>query len=249
MCGPTSAPRFSSPLAALSAFRLHNESGNIWSHLLACAACAALLARDGASLPWPLRVCLACGGACFAASVAYHAGLAYAGGAAAYGWLLAVDLAGVWAVNVGLALTTLAQAGACWPPAALAAAAALPALAAAAALAHARTPAARAAAFGLQAAARAAAPAAAAALGASHWSPADVAAHLCLELAALAGAAVNVSRWPERAAPRSLAAALAGSHTVMHVVVAAVFFANHAAALARAPAAAAAAAACAAAAV
>lgn len=212
--------------AVASSFTLHNETLNIWTHGVAAALAARALAAGAPDAA--TAGLLVCGFACFALSVTYHACMPATRGPRGYGTLLAADLAGVWAVNAGLSLVTTVQVGACWPTAAVAAAVAAPALAAAAALACATTPRARAAAFGLQAAVRSTTPMLAAAAGMSAWNADDVLAHLGLEAAVLIAAVLNVVRLPERMWPGSRVAAMASGHTIMHVVVAAVFFSFYA---------------------
>ena len=214
-----------------SLFSLHNETANIWTHALGVLL-TVFISVAGPQMPPAISLCLAAGGLCFSLSVAYHAGL-HVGGSRGYAALLAADLAGVWAVNAGLAAAQASQLAPCWPPLARIALWAAPAAAAAFGLVAGgmASPTARATAFAAQALVRAAAPLLLAAYGASHWVASDIRTHLALELAAAAGAVANVARLPERWWP-ALGHACS-SHTVMHVVVAAVFFTHHSVALDR----------------
>lgn len=231
--------------ALASVLSLHNETANIFSHLLpgvvaarwAAAALGGPLAGPAGGPAALVGLADAATAACLFCSVGYHTLMPATATRAAYDALLAVDVWGVWAVNVGAGAAvayTLLPCAASGAAAALRAALVLaPAAAMFVALAAcARTPRARALAFGLAWAARVGALVASAALRLAPWPPGRLLAHLAAEAAPALGAAANVARWPERLAPGRFD--FAHSHTLFHAAVAAGLLAQHALARARA---------------
>lgn len=232
-------PHGLSPAAALaSLFRVHNETGNIWVHLLAGAWLAA--AAGGLPLAEPHFLAVAAADAaaalCCGLSVVYHLWMPAAPTPAAYAALLSTDLMGVWAANTGSLVALAHLLFPCGSAAAVAACGALPAAGSLAwILVGARTPAQRLPAFAVVFLVRLGLIVATAAAAAAPWPPQLLAAHLAAEAAVVVGAVVNVLRLPERAFPGRFDLLL-NSHQLMHCLTAAALLAQHWALLERATA-------------
>jgi predicted membrane channel-forming protein YqfA (hemolysin III family) len=193
-------PAGSTPFACLcSVASLSNESFNIWSHLLplmlALLALTCGLARPWPSAPGAWALAALPAAACLAGSVAYHTLMP---AHARYGLWLALDLAGVFIFFTGGMVPLLHWGFACHVAARAAFTAAYYTCAVIAVVAalRASSPAARALPMAGLAAVRCASLAARGWLGAG--APGALAHFAAMEVLAIAGALINVARWPEK---------------------------------------------------
>lgn len=223
---------------------LHNETLNIYTHLLPGVLCAYWFldaVRSGRYATggglWAVQALADLTSAtCFLLSAWYHTFMPVMTQPASYAALIHADVWGVWAVNVGAALSVTLLLFPCVPPgpshAAWAAVrTALIVIPVGSALfatvSTARTPATRAQAFALCWAVRLASILASAAfsLSPTGWPHYRLALHVLAELCPVVGAAINLSRWPEVRAPGRYD--LANSHTLFHVLVAVCMLSQH----------------------
>lgn len=209
---------------------LHNETANIYTHLLGALVCmywlvVAPAAAVGAPHYAVVAFADACSMWCFLGSVLYHTAMNSVS-EAAYRRLLLFDMAGIWVVNSGAGFATTWLLLPCAPLAVKAALALGPPAASAAWIVFAaRTPASRAAAFGVQMLLRLSLILGTAALSLAEWTPGWVALHLFCEAWSLIGAVINVLRIPEKWYPGAFD--LFQSHTIMHVCVAFSMLSQH----------------------
>jgi predicted membrane channel-forming protein YqfA (hemolysin III family) len=210
---------------------LHNETAHIFTHLAGAALCAYWLLCVDAPAGEPHYLVVdaadACSLLCFLGSVAYHTLMNTPRREGEYRRLMALDLAGIWLVNAGAALSLTWLLLPCAPLALKLALALGPTVASALYIVFlARTPASRAKAFGVLWLGRVAVITATAAFSLAHWPAAWLAFHLASELSTCVGAVINVLRIPEKWYPGRFDFWLQ-SHTLMHVCVAFSMFAQH----------------------
>ena len=225
------------PLEALrSLFSLHNETLNVWTHLLCLLLCLywLLFSDVGPHVDhahsWVLLLSDAVSACCFAGSTAYHLFMSSTVSQAHYARLLTFDMLGVILVNVGasIALTWLSLP--CHSGPRLALVSLLPAAFTLVwVLLGPRSVLSRASAFGMQWLARVAVIVYAATHATTAWPTRVLFLWGAAECFPLVGAIINISRWPERAFPGHPAAVFAGanSHTLFHLCSAAGILAQH----------------------
>lgn len=221
----------------------HNESANVLSHAAGAAVTVAWIATT-AYTATPAGALVAVSDVatlfCFVCSAAYHALMSAMPSEAAYKALLSLDLAAVWAAQLGGALGLYSLLIPCAPTPVVAALTLLPSAAAAFLLVcYARDVRHRAVAFALPQLLRLLVPAVVAVFavgGPQFWTSRWLVTHFAVEVAAAVGGALNATRFPERAWPGAFDLSPLNSHSLMHLLVTANLLAQHALVTARAAA-------------